>query len=163
MATRMKAIYSIILLLFVGFACDRQAIKTQDGKLITHSLCKYDKSLIFDTDESCAQYSYNESTETLYLKHINTAFNCCPEKLYCNITIGNDTIYLEELERKQECECNCLYDMEVEVYGVKEQSYVVKYIEPYLYQEDELIFDINLAECDTGSYCVQRLNYPWGL
>jgi hypothetical protein len=160
---RIKPVYIFLYVLIFCLSCDRNTIKNQDGKLITHSLCKNEKQIVDTTAESCVEYSYNRSGEILSLKHINAGFNCCPEKLYCNITIENDTIFLEELERSQSCNCLCLYDMETEVYGVKAQTYIVKYMEPYLYQEDELVFEINLQQTDTGTYCVDRLNYPWGM
>ncbi len=159
--------YGIVYILLVGillaFACDRSDLDKEDGKLITHSLCKNEKSFETDSNLTCVEYSYNQSNEILSLKHINSAFNCCPEKLYCNINIEGDTIILEESERKQDCLCMCLFDLEAEVYGVKAQSYTVKYIEPYLGDAEELIFEINLQAQPSGTYCVERTNYPWGI
>ncbi|MCF6366684.1 MAG: hypothetical protein L3J35_10835 [Bacteroidales bacterium] len=152
----------IVFLVIITFACDNK-ISTEDGKLITHSLCKNGKNLVYETNETCVEYSYNTESKTLNLKHINTAFNCCPGKLYCDISVKNDTIILEEIERKQDCNCLCLYDMEADVYNIEAKSYVIKYIEPYIGYYDELIFEIDLSVNISGNYCQERNNYPWGI
>ncbi len=149
--------------LTLSFACDKKNLKNTEGKLAAHTTCKNQKAAFFETNQSCIEYTYNSAEETLFLKHINAGFNCCPDKLYCNINIENNTIVLEELERKQDCDCLCLYDMEAEVYGVKAQSYTVKYLEPYLGDAEELVFQIDLHIHPTGTYCVERINYPWGI
>jgi hypothetical protein len=160
---KLSKVYILLSGIAIFFACDRSGIDNEDGELISHTLCKNEKMLAADSNQTCVEYSYNAAEETLSLKHINTAFNCCPDKLYCNIRIENDTIFLEESERKQDCLCMCLYDMEAEVYGVKAQSYTVKYDEPYLGDAEELVFEIDLQIHPTGTYCVERTNYPWGI
>jgi len=152
----------IIFIIITTFACDNR-ISTEDGALITHSLCKNEKSIISDTNETCVEYSYDAESKILNLKHINTAFNCCPDRLYCDISVKNDTIFVEEFERKQGCDCLCLYDMEAEVYNIESKKYIIKYIEEYIGNYDELIFEVNIALSDTGSYCSERNNYPWGM
>ncbi|MCD4794423.1 MAG: hypothetical protein K8R54_14395 [Bacteroidales bacterium] len=153
----------LILLIFIVFACDKNLIDNSDGKLVSHTLCKNEKNIVFDTGESCIEYSYDAERKVLNLKHINTAFNCCPDKLYCKISINNDTIIIEEFERKQECDCICLYDIETEVYNIEAKTYVLKFIEPYLGDQEELVFEIDLSFNISGTYCVERTNYPWGI
>ena len=152
----------IVLLIVTAFACDNN-ISTEDGKLITHTLCKNEKNLVYETNETCVEYSYDAESKTLNLKHINTGFNCCPAKLYCNISIDGNTIIVEESERKQDCNCLCLYDMEAEVYNIEAKTYIIKYIEPYIGDYDELIFEIDLSTSISGSVCLERNNYPWGI
>lgn len=151
----------ILLIVFVA-ACDKNSINNSEGSLLTHTLCKNEKDLEFDTGESCVEYNYNTDEKILNIKHINTTFNCCPEKLYCNISFSGDTIIIEEFERKQECNCLCLYDMEMEVYEVERRTYFLKFIEPYLGDQEELFFEIDLSFNTSGLYCVDRVNYPWG-
>ena len=152
----------LVSILFTAFACDNN-ISTEDGALITHTLCKNEKNFAYETNETCVEYSYNAESKTLNLKHINTGFNCCPAKLYCEISIDGDTIKVEESERKQDCNCLCLYDVEAEVYNVEAKTYIIKYIEPYIGDYDELVFEVNLSESLTGAYCLERNNYPWGI
>ncbi len=150
----------VVVLITFAFACDNN-ISSKDGKLISHTLCKNEKNLFAEVNETCVEYSYDVESKTLNIKHINTAFNCCPDALYSEITIDGNTITIEEFERKQECNCMCLYDMEMEVYNVERQTYTLKFEEPYIGDEYELTFDINLNENTSGTYCVERTNYPW--
>ncbi len=160
---RFAIIFILALCLHLFSACDRDGLDNEAGKLLSHTMCKNEKTLEADSNQSCVEYTYNASEETLTLKHINAGFNCCPDKLYCDIRIENDTIYLEESERKQDCLCMCLYDMTAEVYGLKAQRYTVKYIEPYLGDAEALVFQIDLENTAIGTYCVERTNYPWGI
>ncbi len=153
----------LILLIFIAFSCDKNSIDNTDGKLVTHTLCKDEKSILYDTGESCVEYSYDAESKILSLKHINTTFNCCPDRLYCDISLNNDTVIIEEYERKQDCNCICLYDIESEVYNIEPQTYILKFIEPYLGNQEELVFEIDLSFNISGTYCVERTNYPWGI
>ncbi len=151
------------LMMIALFACDKNSINNSEGKLVSHTLCKDEKNIVFDTGESCVEYSYDAESKVLNFKHINTSFNCCPDKLYCDISINNNTIIIEEFERKAECNCMCLYDIEAEVYNVEAKTYVLKFIEPYIGDQEELVFEIDLSFNTSGTYCVERTNYPWGI
>jgi len=151
---------SLVLLIVSLFACDN-SISTKDGKLISHTLCKNEKESTYDKNETCIEYSYNSESKTLNIKHINTAFNCCPDALFAEVTIDVNTITIEEIERKQECSCICLYDIDVEVYNVEEQTFIIKFIEPYIGNQNSLYFEINLNENKSGTYCIERTYYPW--
>ena len=150
-----KLIFVVVITLLS--ACNND-IKTDDGKLISNTLCKNEKT---GTDETCVEYSYNTDSKTLKLKHINTAFNCCPKALYVDVIKNENTITIEESERTQECNCTCLYDMEIEVYNVENKSYTIKFKEPYVADEFELNFQINLVQTPSGTYCLHRDIYPW--
>ena len=159
----MKSKIILLLVVFALTACDKNKIDESVGKLITHTLCKDEKAMITDNNESCVEYSYNAESKVLNLKHINTSFNCCPGKLYCDISINNNTIIIEEFEKKAECSCMCLYDIEAEVYNVEAKTYVLKFIEPYIGDQEELVFEIDLSFNISGTYCVERTQYPWGI
>jgi hypothetical protein len=168
----MKSKISILLTcIFIAFSfsCEKETGKTQEmsGKLISYSDCK---SLKFsdpwaDTPDSlsCVEYSFNSSDSILYLKHINAGFNCCPNGIYCNISISNDTITIHELENASACNCNCLYDLNIEINGVTLKKYQLKFIEPYAGEQQKLFFEIDLIHGTTGSYCVSRYQYPWAI
>jgi hypothetical protein len=168
----MKSIYFYILsLVFVAAflsACehDKDSQQSVSGKLISNSNCKSTysdaDSIYMLADVSCAEYSYNNTTKTLSIKHVNAGFNCCPGEIQCNITTMNDTILIRESETAMLCDCSCLYDLNIEVYGIDSKKYVIRFIEPYIGNQEQLIFEVNLDSQNTGSYCVPRSNYPWG-
>ncbi len=111
---------------------------------------------------SCAHYLYNETAQVLTLNHINSGFNCCPDKISCEVSLNNDTIIITESEKKQDCLCNCLFDLDIEIQNVAQETYTVRFIEPYALDKPVLIFEMNLNENAEGEYCVVRKGYPWG-
>lgn len=112
--------------------------------------------------QSCVEFTYNQTLNTLVLKHINAGFNCCPDSLSCTAVFRNDTIFVQEFEKNMGCKCNCLYDLEMELGGVEPGKYLLKLIEPYAQNQEPLCFEVNLVNQNHGSYCVSRLIYPWG-
>ena len=138
------------------------------GQLISNTDCKDQLKSTLDRDEtpdnqSCVEYSFDTGNNKLTLKHINAGFNCCPESLYCKVELKNDTILIREFEKSALCKCNCLYDLVIEINGVDTRKYTIKFIEPYISGQDELIFDIDLKKDTNGSFCVARKLYPWGM
>ena len=137
------------------------------GQLTSFSDCKYQKAGEITAEIadslSCVKYIYNINDKRLLLTHINAGFNCCPENIYCSISIKNDTITIQQYEESALCDCNCLYDLDIEIKGVIAQEYHIKFIEPYLQNQEEIIFSINLDISNEGSYCVTRIHYPWGI
>ena len=171
----MKTIYLLsivlmfIVLLFIG--CEKKNNENPNesinGKLINYSDCKSFKSTVLKSDneknESCIEYFYDSQNKRLQLNHINAGFNCCPDILYCNIIVPNDSIIISEFEKNALCHCNCLYDLEIEINGIESKKYFIRIIEPYCGNQTKLNFEIDLISCNEGMYCVNRNNYPWGL
>jgi hypothetical protein len=112
---------------------------------------------------SCVLYSYDPSEQVLTLQHINSAFNCCPGKLSCKFSLKGDTIIIEESEREAACDCNCLFDLNMEISGVESRSYHIKMVEPYVEPAECILFEIDLEEQTEDTYCVIRKMYPWGI
>ncbi len=159
----------IILVLFViaTISCDNDNSSTDiSGRVTKHTGCKNElkSNTVTGTPDSlsCVEYSYNSSSGILKLTHINAGFNCCPEELYCTISINQDTIIIQEYEQAALCRCNCLYNLEIEMLGLATDKYVLKFIEPYAGNSKKIIFDIDLSAGQEGSFCVVRNNYPWG-
>lgn len=111
--------------------------------------------------QSCIEFVYDQDNRKLILKHINAGFNCCPESLWCNVILRNDTIIIREFEKQQGCKCNCLYDLDLEVLGIEPAKYCLWIIEPYLGTQKPLIGEMNIQACKTGNFCVWRTSYPW--
>lgn len=159
----MKKILFLIFISTLVFGCQRNNPNPQLGKLISHTDCKYSKDAFFNNTESCIEYIYNSTEKTIRLKHINAAFNCCPDQLFFTVQFLADTIIIEEAEKKQDCNCLCLYDVHIELYDIDERTYVLKFEEPYVYNDESLTFQVDLQLNSSGIFCVQRSIYPWGM
>jgi hypothetical protein len=102
-------------------------------------------------------------SDKLSLKHINAGFNCCPGKLTCKVTQSGDSLVIEEFESQAGCNCNCLYDLDIEIKNVTTGKYHIRFIEPYGGEQEKILLDMNLEEHPAGTFCVTRKNYPWGM
>ena len=152
----------------IVFSCKEEAINTEQltvtGQLIKHTSCKDNfKSASEITSDSLSCIDYYFDQNKLSLKHINAGFNCCPESLWCTISVKNDTIIVQEFEKSALCRCNCLYDLDIQVTGIAEKKYILKFVEPYCGEQEKLIFEIDLKEETEGLFCVIRKQYPWGI
>ncbi len=147
-------------------SCEKES--SNIGGLINHTDCK-DFSLKnthindYGTDTSCVMYSYNSQDKKLNLKHINAGFNCCPDKLFCEIDILADTVRIEEREKDALCSCNCLFDLDIVVNNIELEKYYIIFDEPYCGDQDKIMFEIDLTKDITGKFCVHRTVYPWGI
>lgn len=138
------------------------------GNLIDVSDCKYDTkstSSLSETPDSlsCVEYLLDKDNYKLKLKHINAGFNCCPGDLKLNFTLKNDTIIIEEAESEPACNCDCIFDLDIEIEGVSAKKYQLLFIEPYVGDQEKLNFEIDLSQGASGSFCVTRKQYPWGV
>ncbi|HER00165.1 MAG TPA: hypothetical protein ENO22_12570 [candidate division Zixibacteria bacterium] len=108
---------------------------------------------------SCAIWSYNASG-TLTIVHTNAVFNCCVEELTgdYNIDVEASLITIEEGEILMNggCDCICPYDFEHEIVNLPPGEYTIKFFEPYLWNQDSLIFTIDLLVEQSGEFCVER-------
>lgn len=170
MKTLVYSILAGVIVVFLIYSCENEKEnETQfviSGKIVSHSDCKSSKSnvqLITYARQSCAEYSFDASTNKLLIKHINAGFNCCPDSLYCKVNMSSDTIIIREFESKQQCNCNCLYDLDIEIEGVGSQKYQIKIIEPYCGNQERILFGVDLSAQKEGIYCVTRDHYPWGI
>jgi hypothetical protein len=170
-----KIIYSFLTASLIGLviiSCekndgnDKQFIIS--GQLISNSTCKNDlkSSLqVVETSDSlsCVEFTFDNEKNKLTLKHINAGFNCCPDSLYCKIELKGDTILIQEFEKTAQCHCNCLYDLDINIHGVESKKYQIKFVEPYVSEQNKLIFEIDLTKESNGKNCVTRKLYPWGM
>ncbi len=173
----MKTLFYLILLAgmlsFVCSGCEQEKEINGDndplvvsGKIINHTDCKFIKSSHNDSETpdtlSCISYEFNASQNKLKLHHINAGFNCCFDSVYCEISVSNDTISIQEFENEALCDCNCLYDLDIELKGIEPKKYYVKITEPYCGDQEKLFFNADLTSSNEGTYCVTRKLYPWG-
>ncbi len=170
---KQKIVFVLIVLaaIFITDACEKEKADKSDlifsGKLTSYSDCKSFKTTALESEKpdtlSCVNYSFDVLTNKLIIKHINSGFNCCPEILYCTITLNGDTIVIREDEKEALCHCNCLFDLDMEITGVEAKRYQVRFIEPYAGEQEELQFEMDLTNHPDGSVCVVRKQYPWGI
>jgi hypothetical protein len=111
---------------------------------------------------SCVEYSYNSRKRKLTMNHINAGFNCCPGSLHVQAEMKGDTIQILEFEKEAGCRCLCLFDLDIEIIGVERQKYQIQLIEPYVAEDENIAFEINLNDNPHGTYCVTRKKHPWG-
>lgn len=143
-------------LIFSGKMTGRTNCKTNQPDAGVRSLTDFADTL------SCVEFTFDSTTNKLFIKHINSAFNCCVDSIYCNISLSNDTIIIEEIVNLEFCNCMCLYDLDIELEGIAVQEYTFKFIEPHLGINPPLLFNADLSLQQQGSYCVTRKKYPWG-
>ena len=168
----MKTIFYLLLVvtvstLLLNSCTDEPEIKNISGEVVYYSDCKtfegmYRGPVTPDT-LSCIEYVYDEDNNLLKLNHINAGFNCCPGKITCTITIVGDTIVIKESEEASLCNCNCLFDVDMELKEVEKKSYFIKVIEPYCGDQEKLYFEVDFQNAQEGKYCANRKDYPWGM
>jgi len=169
----MKPILQLILpclaLLLGIYTCEQEKSSTglPYGSLDQISECKEFKSTAVwegTADSlSCIEYSYDAENSQLLLKHVNAGFNCCPGKIYGDVRFVNDTIIIKESEKDGMCDCLCLYDLEFKLTGISEKVYAVRLNELYAGDQEKFTISIDLAVNTSGSFCIVRKEYPWGL
>jgi len=111
----------------------------------------------------CAEYDA-DGAGLLRLKHVNAAFNCCPGTVTATIEIAGDRIRIKERESASLCDCDCLYDLDYVFTGLGSGAYTITIVGPYQVEGDApLTFPVDLDRASSGSFCVERTHYPWGI
>ncbi len=156
-----------ILLVFTGCKTNNESESIVSGEVISNSDCKSLKTSnsVLDISDtlSCINYEFNISSNSLFIKHINSGFNCCPENIYCEVEFINDTIIVKEYGKDAACGCLCLFDVDITIKGLQAKTYIIKFVETYCGNQDKLIFELDLSARASGDFCVTRKNYPWGV
>ncbi|MGB2696630.1 MAG: carboxypeptidase regulatory-like domain-containing protein [Candidatus Zixiibacteriota bacterium] len=139
------------------------------GSLIDFSGCKTQSmetfSINIPPDQDCVQYDY-DGESVLLIKHINAGFNCCPDEIIAHITAQDNIITIQEDESLESggCHCLCLFDVDLRITKLKPGEYTIKVLELYLDPNDEpLEFTVDLISSPSGTYCIERDHYPWGV
>ena len=110
--------------------------------------------------EDCLRYEY-DGKGNLKVYHINAGFNCCPEHFQIPVVVTGDRINIDETVVDGNCDCNCLYDVNYSISGVKPGIYIIEVREPFVSKsEDKLILVADLTK-KSGEYCITREHYPW--
>lgn len=172
MKSKLTTILTLFILVILTYSCEKNSNESEDqpeinGKVLSRSECKSQfKDLSTsdaDSNQSCIAYNNDAENKRLSIIHENAGFNCCPGEVTCGISFSNDTITIEEIPQSAMCNCDCLFDLEIEVNGVLGKAYFLKFVEPYVGDQEKLEFMIDLQQIPTGQYCVERNQYPWGI
>jgi hypothetical protein len=161
----------LILALILG-SCDENAVTPEiqpSGILTDYEGCKtFMTSSSLQTEfyintEECIEYDY-DGESVLILKHINAGFNCCPGKIDTTISVTENKIVIEDKEEEQGCFCQCLFDLRYEIVDLDPGEYTIAVSGPYIEDTDErLLFNLRLFGPSSGTFCVDRTHYPWGV
>ncbi len=148
--------------------CEEEtAEETPIGALTAFSDCldKKQTSNIQSLDNNLSCITYNLNNGLLELNHYNAGFNCCPEAITADISLNGDTIVISEHEDNALCNCNCLYNLQLEIQNISSGEYHMILNEPYapIGASAQLDFIFNTVDSASGEFCVERNEYPWGL
>ncbi len=157
---KLRLFFLIGLIIFIASCGDEEE---NNNNIVTYnSECLYMKDGSTD-DYSAINFQYYAQEKKLVFKHINTAFNCCPGALSASYLYEGNTIRITESEKEALCSCLCLYNLEMAINNISLGTYDITVNEPYLTDEPNLQFQINLNDSTQGTYKVPRENYPWNL
>ena len=165
--------YYLIVIIILGFSCseklpndpETEPVFVQDTlRDIEFGNCNSVISLDSTELDDCFELSYDRDEEILRIKHVNAAFNCCPEYVNVFYVMTDSTILIRERDFKGNCECLCLFTFEYEIMNVKANDYKIEIDEKYVRRsmDEEAIFEIDLSSEEYGIFCFERSIYPWG-
>jgi|GEM_PF-987337 len=139
------------------------------GALLSHTDCKtFEGAALADPtppNQSCIDYQY-DGEGTLTFAHVNAGFNCCPTTLSAEFDFAPGVITVSEIEYIPDggCRCLCLFDWHMQISVLRPGIYRIIMNEPYRDSADPpFVFDLDLIGPTSGSVCVERDYYPWGL
>jgi len=165
---KLTRLFAFFVLLLYFSACTDSGIQEskQSIKIKTSDCKQFSRTSSADSSNpelDCIKYTYDPATKILQIKHINAAFNCCPDKISADAIVDSGLIRIEEKEKLlNPCKCNCLYDLDYEVKNVDAHIYILEVIEPYLGSPDEVLrFEVDFSKVTSGELCKKRTLYPW--
>ncbi|MCB0807221.1 MAG: hypothetical protein KDC05_15595 [Bacteroidales bacterium] len=165
----MKILCCIIAMFVVAILIVPGCKKEKESETSTDNpVCKSNLKTTIGIEEiadslSCVDFDYDASAKMLSLNHINTAFNCCVESIGAQTSIHGNQIIIQEYEVNPQCNCECLYDLDIVINNVAPSVYQLQLNEPNAGAQQAILFDVNLESDTSGTFCVTRLQYPWGL
>jgi hypothetical protein len=167
-AINLQDVVQLVIHVFRGGAlCDPCAGEPLPlGRLVASSDCKsvLKAATAFDVsaDQDCLEYDY-DGDSVLVFKHVNAAFNCCPDSFTAVFDFVGQSITIREIEwLTTPCHCLCLYDIDLRITGLPSGTWAITVVEPYLWPGAEpLEFTVDFVASPSGRYCVTRDRYPW--
>lgn len=171
MSYRTTVLLILVLLVLVGTtvsSCQLEGTIAVEGTLtisVNHSGCNgatHSENLNFgERHDDCLIFD-GLNSGPLVLTHVNAAFNCCPDQIIASIERNGSEIRIIEEETSSDCDCLCLYTLEIYISNLEEGVYTIIIEEPYRAEGDEpLQCVIDTLQREYQKCCVERTNYPW--
>lgn len=163
----MKYTYFLMVICFLSICgCEHEGAVAPSLTLISSSLCKSLPLKAYEgysSDQDCIHYSW-VTGDTLEISHSNAGFNCCPNGFTLKLRVSGDTLVIAEDENSSNCDCNCLFDLNYNLTGVRKNKWWILVDEPYIQlpEQKKILFRADLLKNPEGDYCVTRTGYPWG-
>lgn len=163
-------VLAALLLMTLVAGCDDESTGPGNqqqitGTLVAHSDCGgfdagVDAFQSITSSQSAVAWEW-DGEGTLKLRHLNAAFNCCPE-ISCEFAFDENIITVLENDDGQ-CDCLCLFDADFQITGLTVGLYTIKFSEMYLEDGDlPLEFSVSLgASAAVDTVIVNRDHYPW--
>lgn len=159
---------ALIAFLFLNTTCSKN-VANPTGSNIKCSLvettdCKIPGDNCYSdnfhsTDEGMDYYY--DGNGTLFLTHVNAAFDMCPGESFIEFSIDSNVITIEVTEAEHGCDAMCLYDLKYRLENLPFDQYFFKIITPYTKQIAPFEFSIDLNYTREGSFNIRRNFYPW--
>ena len=119
----------------------------------------------YPANRDCIVWEH-DGNGTLNITHVNAGLNCCPGTIRAEIEIADNEIVIAagEGDDSDPCRCLCLYDLAYELTGIAAGRWTIVIVEQYLPEGAEILaLTVDLSLEPSGSHCVVRETYPWGL
>lgn len=160
---RINLLTLLIFLTLTVVSCkDDIPDKSLNGTISCNMECKTDSDLEKAAyNYTSVMYNYDSETKVLTLKHINAGFNCCPDRILTHLIYSNNSLFIEEVETNPKCNCSCLFDVDIKVEGVDQNTDSIWFIEPYIGSQTWLRFGVNFSLKKQDTVTVKRTQYPW--
>lgn len=156
---RILGVILFLIVLLTSVHCGIELGNQEDpGNIITgNSGCKANAlgaAAINGTLPYTESVHYTYDGTMLFLTHMNTAFNCCPESITATTTVMTGMITIEEKENlsTKVCSCECLYDLDMQVDNVAAGQYGVKITKPQRPTLLPIEFILDLHTQTSGTY-----------
>jgi len=161
---RDQLLFACMIIVFLGCCSPYEKQETSSDIFVhlTYGDCKE-----FSAEQSVA-VAHQDCVEVfaglneVRIKHVNAAFNCCPGTINAYVRLENQVILVHESETEAGCDCQCLYDLNYSLQGLKPGTYSLVVVGPYTQDNDRnLECEINLPQDTTAHNCLDRHYSPW--
>lgn len=122
-----------------------------------------ERDIAYAATESGVTWYYDETSESLVLRHRNAALRGDGNDLTLRVRIEENIITVLERQKETAAGPLGLHDIEFRITDLPPRAYRMVVIEPYVERgQRPLSFRLDLVEALSGSVSVERSQHPWG-